>query len=145
ELCAAANRAVGNRWDAAALEVHGAIDLKVCDAPVVVADDGGAARRLVPGETVAVRASAAARVRYLAIAGGVDVPVALGGRGTLPVAALGGLDGRPLARGDLVPVGDAPLAAPAASPRLDLDGPVHVVPGPDEDRFAGGLDVLCAG
>jgi antagonist of KipI len=53
--------------------------------------------------------SAAAAVRgcrgYLAIAGGIDVPLVLGSRSTYARAALGGLGGRPLRRGDVFPVG----------------------------------------
>ncbi|MGI9499625.1 MAG: biotin-dependent carboxyltransferase family protein [Geminicoccaceae bacterium] len=42
---------------------------------------------------------------YIAISGGVDVPVALGSRSTYPIGALGGFEGRPVAAGDTLPVG----------------------------------------
>ncbi|MGI9493556.1 MAG: biotin-dependent carboxyltransferase family protein [Geminicoccaceae bacterium] len=42
---------------------------------------------------------------YIAIAGGVDVPVALGSRSTYPIGALGGFEGRAIAAGDELPVG----------------------------------------
>lgn len=42
---------------------------------------------------------------YIAIAGGVDTPPALGSRSTYPIGALGGFEGRALAAGDIVPVG----------------------------------------
>lgn len=42
---------------------------------------------------------------YLAVAGGIDVPCVLGSRSTYARAALGGLGGRPLRRGDVVPFG----------------------------------------
>jgi len=44
---------------------------------------------------------------YIAISGGIDVPVALGSRSTYPIGALGGFKGRPIAIGDELPVGEA--------------------------------------
>lgn len=42
---------------------------------------------------------------YIAVAGGIDVPLALGSRSTYPIGALGGYKGRPLAPGDELPIG----------------------------------------
>lgn len=44
---------------------------------------------------------------YIAVSGGIDVPLALGSRSTYAIGALGGLNGRPLAAGDALPVGQA--------------------------------------
>ncbi|EKF57911.1 hypothetical protein QWE_19238 [Agrobacterium albertimagni AOL15] len=44
---------------------------------------------------------------YIAISGGIDVPLALGSRSTYAIGALGGLNGRPLSAGDHLPVGEA--------------------------------------
>lgn len=44
---------------------------------------------------------------YIAIAGGIDVPEALGSRSTYPIGALGGFKGRAIAEGDVLPVGNA--------------------------------------
>lgn len=44
---------------------------------------------------------------YIAIAGGIDVPVVLGSRSTYALGALGGHEGRPLKVGDTLPVGPA--------------------------------------
>ena len=44
---------------------------------------------------------------YIAIAGGIDVPVALGSRSTYPIGALGGYKGRAIAKDDELPVGAA--------------------------------------
>lgn len=44
---------------------------------------------------------------YIAVAGGIDVPVALGSRSTYPIGALGGFKGRAIAAGDELPVGAA--------------------------------------
>jgi biotin-dependent carboxylase-like uncharacterized protein len=42
---------------------------------------------------------------YIAVSGGVDVPVVLGSRSTYPLGALGGFKGRSLQAGDVLPVG----------------------------------------
>ncbi len=42
---------------------------------------------------------------YIAVSGGIDTPLYLGSRSTYPIGALGGIDGRPLAADDVVPVG----------------------------------------
>jgi allophanate hydrolase subunit 2 len=67
------------------------------------------------------------------VAGGIDVPIVLGGRGTLLVAELGGWEGRPLRRGDRLPIG-----AIGASPwevTVELSTRVRVVLGPDRSAF----------
>ena len=49
---------------------------------------------------------------YIAVSGGIDVPVVLGSRSTYTLGALGGYQGRKLAAGDVLPVG-AGASAPA--------------------------------
>ncbi len=81
---------------------------------------------------------------YLAMAGGIDVPVVLGSRSTCLAAGFGGFRGRALAAGDRLRVG-----SPAAPPG-DLCGrgvpvewrsrdtspvAIRVVPGPQDDAF----------
>lgn len=134
ELLAAANRAVGNPWDAAALETYGRLEVCLRGRSGWVSVDG-AARHVGDGERVEVPAPAHGIVSYLGVEGGLDVPVVLGGRGTLLVARLGGLEGRPLRTGDRLPLGSGggskrePRALPPIAP-----GPVteaRVIPGPD--------------
>jgi biotin-dependent carboxylase-like uncharacterized protein len=48
---------------------------------------------------------------YIAVSGGIDVPVVLGSRSTYTLGALGGFQGRKLAAGDVLPVGAGALAA----------------------------------
>ncbi len=43
---------------------------------------------------------------YIAISGGIDVPVVLGSRSTYTLGALGGLEGRTLQAGDSLPLGE---------------------------------------
>jgi biotin-dependent carboxylase-like uncharacterized protein len=52
---------------------------------------------------------------YIAISGGIDVPVALGSRSTYPIGALGGFKGRAIAIGDELPIGAAGKAAEGKS------------------------------
>jgi allophanate hydrolase subunit 2 len=142
ELLARANAAAHNEPGAAGLEVFGSVTL-AADARTWIADDAGEARELGARETWTVGVSGAgagagARVRYVAVRGGLDVPLVLGGRGTLLGAGLGGHAGRLLRRGDAIPVGTAsPVAPPlAAAAAPDGSAPVPVVPGPDLERFA---------
>jgi biotin-dependent carboxylase-like uncharacterized protein len=44
---------------------------------------------------------------YVAVSGGIDVPIVLGSRSTYPLGALGGFQGRALAAGDQLAVGSA--------------------------------------
>lgn len=142
ELLARANAAVGNGEGEAGLEVLGALTLAGPEG-TVVADDDGVAVELTVRDPWTVRGEGG-RVRYVAVRGGIAVPRVLGGRGTLLGAGLGGHEGRPLRRGDALPVGDPGAVQrghPPAAP--DLEAAIRVVPGPDLDRFdASALDLL---
>ncbi len=82
-------------------------------APRRVSIDG-VVRIVLPGETIEL-APAARAVRYLAVAGGLDVPEVLGSRGTSLPAGIGGFEGRMLRAGDRVPLG------PAADPEHAME------------------------
>jgi antagonist of KipI len=61
----------------------------------------------VPAGTMVSTAAAVRGCRaYVAVAGGFDVPLVLGSRSTYVRASLGGLDGRPLRRGDRLAIGE---------------------------------------
>ena len=57
---------------------------------------------------------------YIAVSGGIDVPVVLGSRATYPLGALGGLEGRGLVAGDELAVGAGPGAAEGRRVAVDL-------------------------
>ncbi len=117
-----ANRAVGNLPAAAGLECTAVGPALRFDRPTVVclggaemsADLGG---RPVPlWQPVAVAAGQVLRLGavrgpglrgYVAVRGGLDVPVVLGSRSTFTLGRFGGHEGRTLAAGDVLPVGDA--------------------------------------
>jgi biotin-dependent carboxylase-like uncharacterized protein len=96
-----------------------------------------------PGDRIEVGTATAGLRSYLAVSGGVLVPVTLGSRST---DVLGGLGPAVLAAGDRLPVGEparpapldgAPATHPAACPTL------RVVPGPRADWLVPeALDVL---
>jgi len=81
---------------------------------------------------------------YLAVAGGVDVPVVLGSRSTSLVGAFGGFDGRSFRAGDVI---RAASAVPAGNPPdrrlpagISLPAPtrrIRLLPGPDAAGGAG--------
>lgn len=133
ELLARANAAVHNARGEAAIEVVGRLRI-VARGPVWAGADDGTARRLRDGDGWTIEPGPM-RVRYLAFRGGIDVPRVLGGRGTLLVAGFGGYDGRPLRRGDRLPIGSTAASDATAPPFPAADAPIRVVPGPDLDRF----------
>lgn len=143
DTLAAANRAVGNPSGAAAIEVLLGSFTAVAARDVTVSIDGSTAALVRSGQTLTVPSSERA-VRYLAIQGGVDVPLVLGSRSTLTVAALGGFGGRALARGDEIPNGSASEAsAHADGPQPLDDAPLELVPTEPDPRLGpGALDVL---
>jgi allophanate hydrolase subunit 2 len=141
ELLERANAAAGNPPGEAAVEIVGAASFAVAPGTSVATDEG-------PCTTAGglVRASSRERgVAYLAIRGGVDVPLVLGGRGTLLGAALGGFGGRPLRAGDVLRSRGVPPEQITPPPRPDPLAALPIVAGPDLDRFAPhALDVLLA-
>ncbi len=144
EWLASSNRAVGNAWSAAALECYGRLELRLHGRGAWVAVDGRA-ERVEDGGLVSVPASSEAMVRYVAVDGGLEVPEVLGGRGTLPVARLGGLEGRPLKRGDRLPLGMGGGARVEEAVALGLESEVRVVLGPDLARFGAGAQEVLLG
>ncbi len=153
-----ANRLVGNPDGAAGLELTlrgPGLEVRRESLVAVTGADMGftvngqpapawTAVRLRPGDVVAFRMVTAGCRAYLGVAGGLDLPSALGSRATYLRGRLGGVDGRPLQKGDGLPIG-------AVAGRLDrLEGrtvpagrrPTYpgeidcrVVLGPQDDRF----------
>ncbi|WP_068776398.1 biotin-dependent carboxyltransferase family protein [Paenibacillus sp. FJAT-26967] len=131
-----ANMLVGNPSDAALLEwtlrgpkltVGRDMLMAFCGAQSVIKADGhpvkGWQAVYIPAGTVLDLGNASEGCRgYLAAAGGIDVPEVLGSRSTYVRAALGGLEGRPLAAGDRLPIGEPGLAANRLLRLLARDG-----------------------
>jgi len=74
---------------------------------------------------------------YIAVSGGIDVPVVLGSRSTYALGALGGLDGRNLQAGDELPLGGA---IGSVAERRSVTAKLRRMPGsPAELRVMPGL------
>jgi biotin-dependent carboxylase-like uncharacterized protein len=149
-----ANHLVGNVLGEAALEmtmsggiyevIVDAVAVAVAGADMPLSANGQA---LAPYRTHLLRRGARLEIgvarsglrAYLAVAGGIAVPPILGSRSTHLRSHLGGLDGRALAPGDLLP--GYPLGKPVSQLRLGEDrrpyfgGFVHIMRGPQDDAF----------
>ena len=151
-----ANALVGNEGGAAALEIlHRGPRFAVLAESVRVAVAGdGAAIETAPGDFIPAWRSATfergaefsavaargAACSYLAVAGGIDAPLFLGSASTYVRGRFGGIEGRALGAGDIVP-----LALPRApeGPELRLPKPpsaglgdkIRVVFGPQQEFF----------
>jgi antagonist of KipI len=150
------NLLVGNDEGAAALEVtlsgpslrfEEEAVVALAGAPFGATLDG---EEVVPWSVVEVRAGGRLDVgralsgarACICVRGGVDVPLLLGSRSTDVATGFGGLGGRALRAGDLLPVGSA--AGPPRGRRVDAaaarwTGPrrvLRVTPGPQEEWFA---------
>jgi biotin-dependent carboxylase-like uncharacterized protein len=85
---------------------------------------------------------------YLAVNGGIDVPVVLGSRSTYVGGKLGGYMGRPLQAGDVIQGGASKLSGILREfpsdliPKHPSEIAIRAIPGPQDDFFKEGLDIL---
>src|SRR5580704_10287416 len=151
-----ANSALGNDR-AAAVEISVSGLEVICEgAPLALAFAGGAfvwrrdgvllpqAARLLlePGKTLAARAGDCGAFAYLAVEGGFETPITMGSRATHTRSAMGGIEGRMLRAGDILPAAsterpdganfEAMIDAPWLASEPD---PFRVVLGPQDDYF----------
>ena len=129
---AVANLLVGNPAGAAVLECAFSGPVLRFDRPAVVCVAGAttdarldgaplepyAAHAVAAGQTLDVGRASWGAYAYLAVAGGIDVPAAMGSRSTSCAYGLGGFEGRALRAGDVLPLAaDAPAALPGIAAR----------------------------
>ena len=148
-----ANLLVGNAEGAAALEVTldgptlrlgraatiaigGAdLDARVDDVPL----RPWQARRVRAGAQLTFGAPVSGCRAYLAVDGGIAVPVVLGSRSTYVRAAIGGLDGRALRRDDVIPLGPAATITRTRRLARELEpayrDTLRMTPGPQLDAL----------
>jgi antagonist of KipI len=152
----AANALVGNSPDLAALEWAlggGSIRFET-DCAFAIA--GARARATIGGEVAApfttnyamagdeltIENLTAGRFLYIALSGGIDVPIVLGSRSTYLPGRFGGHQGRLLTRSDSLRLGNRPPSLPARGfvcpadllPRYE-SGVVHITRGTHADLF----------
>ena len=144
-----ANAVVGNPDGTAALEMFYRGPTLEVAAPIAALEvvSGGTGRtvaaglsvRLARGDRLTVGPCATSLVAYLAVEGGFALAGDLGSLSTFVRAGLGGIDGRALKKGDLLPLAaaSAPERAERRAPKWDLAPParVRVVFGPQDDHF----------
>jgi len=159
----AANLLAGNPGGAAVLEITmmGPALEVLCDAADIAlagADMGLTVNRQAAPmwQTVRVRKGDLVRVgqarsgcrAYLAVTGGIDVPVIMGSRSTCLKARIGGVEGRMLRKGDILRrLEGEPLRHPRVFPpgRIPVYRPeivLRAIPGPQEEAFGSGLGMF---
>jgi 5-oxoprolinase (ATP-hydrolysing) subunit C len=151
---AIANAAAGAPRNATTIEVSlGGIEL-AADEPVSLAIAGGAFRIDLggrplpsavvvtpePGQPIRIAPGGSGAWCYVAVAGRFDVPPVLGSTATHVRSGLGGLSGRALQTGDVLPVANPRVITVAGAciipPGLEPAGDaIRVVLGPQDDYF----------
>ena len=163
--CRVANLLVGNESSAAVLEMTivgpqleflAETDIAVTGARMGMRLNGAEVEgwrtiRVRPGDRLEIGQVTEGCRAYLALAGGIDVPVVMGSRSTYVGGRMGGYGGRPLKSGDVIESGPAKLGGtllvlparwiPAYTDPVRL----RIVPGPQDDFFDAGLDSLLGG
>ncbi len=155
-----ANFLVGNPDSAAVLEItmmgpalealgEADVALTGADMSMTVNQEpvaGWQSVRVKRGDVIRIRQAKSGCRAYFAVTGGIDVPVIMGSRATCVKAKIGGVEGRPLRKGDVV--GRIPAEPLAKSRKLPADFiPVcspdvvlRAVSGPQDEAFASGLE-----
>ncbi|TMJ41755.1 MAG: biotin-dependent carboxyltransferase family protein, partial [Alphaproteobacteria bacterium] len=110
----------------------GAEQPRVIAAGQSITLQGGEVFQIFPGDQSACC--------YLGVEGGIAVPLVLGSASTYVRAAIGGIEGRALRRGDVLPLGVAYASARAelrlrSLPPATGDQPIRVVLGPQQECF----------
>ena len=146
-----ANLLVGNGANAAALEITlGQVDIQfersgwfaltgaACEATL----DGKAVwvgwrTAYRPGQRLVLKTPQHGIRSYLAVAGGVAVPVVLGSRSTDLKVGIGGLEGRRLQDGDRLKLGksDKQFRGPRGVKQLPIGNRIRALPGPEYQEF----------
>jgi antagonist of KipI len=151
-LCAA-NRLVGNDEAAAGLEITLLGPTLSFSSDAVIALTGStfeadvdgepiapfASRRIVAGSSLRIGASREGARCWLAVGGGIDVPMVLGSRSTHLSAAFGGFAGRALRAGDVIAIGPAaagPLRRMAALEPYATSQTLRFIAGPQAEAFS---------
>ncbi len=162
--CRVANLLVGNKADAAVLEMtlqggHFRFE-QDCYVAVCGADMGAKLNGMpvvnwscfpvAAGSELTFEYAPTGCRSYLAVNGGIDVPVVLGSRSTYTRGAIGGVEGRALKKGDVLPIGNereypgqARTLPAEFIPLYSESVELRVLLGPQDDHFtAAGIETL---
>ena len=151
----AANMLVGNPEGAAGLEAvfmgpeiefteDAIVAVTGAEMPITIdgeAVEGWTSFTVKSGQTLAFGFLKTGARIYIAVSGGIATDPDLGSRSTYPIGALGGVDGRPIAQGDVIPSGQGIVGKAGLSVPTDLRrGPTNpaelrVLPGLYWDRL----------
>ncbi|HCY84199.1 MAG TPA: KipI antagonist [Desulfobacteraceae bacterium] len=150
-----ANLLVGNDPDAAVLEftfMGGQMEALDTFCLAVTGADMGmtinstpcaawSTHRVTPGDRIHLGGAATGCRTYLAVSGGIDVPLVMGSRSTYTGARIGGMDGGILKAGDILARGkgrlsDIPEAIPEdLIPAYPSEIVLRAIPGPQDNFF----------
>jgi len=156
-LARCANALVGNSPDCACIEIRAvapALQIRRGRVRLALAGAVGAKLRRSDGsviempawtsftldaqETLEIAPLPGGGSAYLAVAGGIDSPLQLGSRSTYQRAMIGGIDGRPIVTGNLLPCSaqrHREYRENQAPPWSYIDGPMRVMLGPQAGHF----------
>jgi biotin-dependent carboxylase-like uncharacterized protein len=157
-----ANLLVGNPAGAAALEITmmgpslevlGEADVALTGADMAMTINQEPAPmwqmlRVKKGDVIRIRQAKSGCRSYLAVTGGLDVPVVMGSRSTCVKARIGGVEGRVLRKDDvLVRIPGDSLSTPRRLPAdfiptFSPDVVMRAVTGPQDEAFASGLETF---
>lgn len=158
-----ANILVGNPEKAAVLEttvigpkleVLGVTDVAItgADIAITVNDqpvENWSVFRVKPGDVLNLGRARSGCRGYLAVTGGIDVPLVMGSRSSYIGARIGGHQGRILAKGDVLKRGPGGKSLgrfchlqKELVPLYSSDIVLRAVPGPQDDYFDQGLDAF---
>lgn len=132
------------------LEVLGRAMLAVAGADMAVTLNGETrpgwtSFSVRPGDILNIGQAKRGLRAYLAVTGGIDVPLIMGSRSTYSAAGFGGYQGRALAWGDILargggPEGKAGISCPAEFiPPFTSETVLRAIPGPQDYMFEEGL------
>ena len=157
-----ANMLAGNPESAAVLEItyigpkllvmsEGLIAVTGADMAVLVNEQRQPAWRsfsVKPGDVLSFKAARQGLRVYLAVSGGIQVPVVMGSRSTYSGGKIGGIQGRALLKGDIICRGESELTRAsvilpqAFRPTFSTKIALRAVPGPQDDHFDLGTEIF---
>ncbi len=158
--CRVANILVGNSDNSAVLEItfmgptlevlrDSEIALSGADMAMTINGNpvpGWRSHRVKSGDVIRISKAASGCRGYLAITGGLDVPHVLGSRSSFVRAKIGGIEGKPLMKGDILKRGAGslltrPRQLPAELiPIYRKEITLRAIPGPQDDAFTQNID-----